>query len=422
MKAKRTILIALMALVLALLIVHVGAPWVLAKPTPKPTPKPKATSEPDKPDAPSTPVPDEKPTAPATPQRAKPTAPPTPTPSPTATRVPPSPVPPTNTPTETPTPLPTETPTPSPTPTPEPILVSGRVFDDQDGDGQQGPDENGVSGVAITVDDTVVTATDATGYFEVSVPTGRAKLAIVAPSGWDWQGMAFTADEVAKTGAITIAVYRSDPASAAPVTATTAISTSLIVLILGGGLAFVGVTNLVQAAAVGRFNAMYSRQKTLEGERADREEIRARVGDVKTVLAQADGWREVIVQLLIDAGVRFNRASLELGEPRARPAVHFTVRGGGPEFVFTPSPRDLQEGGVVRRDDQVIPLDANASRFARVETQAVWEHLSPKVKDGQISMQRSAPWYVIVRSTESWRPKRKWRLPRVLRKLGLGRR
>lgn len=391
---KRLMLAALAILALALLIAHVGASLVLAKPTAKPTPKPRA-DDPGKPDAPDTPMPD-KPTAPATPepQRHKPTATLTPTP------VPPTDTPPTTTPTHTCTPTPTGTPTP--TPTPELLRVSGRVFDDRDGDGQQGSGEEGVSGVPITVDGAVVAATDDTGYFQVSVPAGRTRLAIVPPAGWGWQGLALAADELASEGALTIAVHRLEPASTAP-GATTAVTGTVMLVALAAGMSFFGVAGLMQTAAIRRLAHTYRRQKSLELEQLQARAIDARRREVVHLLDEdEDGWCRVVDQLLADAlpGGAERVSGQGLVDISMMPVPRFTVAGPRDlTYLFTTSPQALREVGILSRKHKPIALDAALHPAARVEVQAVWDHLAARRLAGERAgaLARQAAWFLVVR-------------------------
>jgi hypothetical protein len=405
---RRAIRMALLILALALLIAHVGGACVLAKPTPKPTPKPR-TSDPDKPDAPDTPVPQDKPTAPATPapQKRKPTPPPTPTPvEPTA--VPPTPVPPTPIPSPTATVAPTETSTP--TPAPEPLIISGRVFDDRDGDGRQGPGETGVSGVPITVDDAVVAATDNAGYFQVAVPAGRARLAIVPPAGWDWQGQARLASEAAGGGGFAIAVQRTQPAGAAPSAPATVATGGVVLAALVAGLGFLGVSGLIQSAAIRGLERTYRRQKSLELEQLQAQAIDARRREMAQLLAsEEDGWQTVIDQLLVDAD-RQSVAALPHGSERAGrlslldismvPVPRFTVAGPGDvTYLFTTSPRALRQIHILSRKHKAVALDASLHPAARVEVQAVWDHLAARRLPGQgtAALPRQAAWFLVAR-------------------------
>jgi hypothetical protein len=121
-------------------------------PTPTPTNTPTPAATPTSTFAPPPPPPTETPTStptvtrtPApTPTRIRPTRTPTPTPAPTQT---PSPIP-----AAAPSPTPTRTPAPSPTPAP---LRWGIVFLDRDGDGRPDPDEPGIPGAVVQVEEQI---------------------------------------------------------------------------------------------------------------------------------------------------------------------------------------------------------------------------------------------------------------------------
>ena len=115
--------------------------------TPTPTGTPTSTFAPPPPPPPPTETPMSTPTATRTPAPTR-TRTPTPPPAPTETPAP-SPTP---TATGTPTSAPTRTPAPSPTPAP---LRWGIVFLDRDGDGRLDPDEPGIPGAVVQVEEQI---------------------------------------------------------------------------------------------------------------------------------------------------------------------------------------------------------------------------------------------------------------------------
>jgi hypothetical protein len=140
--------------------------------TPTPTPTTTNTPTPTPTDTP-TPTPTNTPTPAATPTStfAPPPPPPPPTETPTSTPTATRTSAPTRTRTPTPTPVPTETPLPSPTPTatgtptptpspppapaPTPSAIWGIVFLDRDGDGRLDPDEPGIPGAVVQVEEQI---------------------------------------------------------------------------------------------------------------------------------------------------------------------------------------------------------------------------------------------------------------------------
>ena len=64
--------------------------------------------------------------------------------------------------------------------------VTGRVFDDRNGNGVQDRGEQGVAGVPLVLDGQVVGATDEQGQFSLFL--AGVELTILTPSGWAWAG------------------------------------------------------------------------------------------------------------------------------------------------------------------------------------------------------------------------------------------
>jgi hypothetical protein len=418
----RKLLVGIGLIVVSTLLAAFACPEVVAaKPTSPSTPKPKPTSKP-KPPSPPTPTPELKPTAFPTPT-AKPTAFPTPTAGEAAKPTAPS------TPTlregsmRTPTPRslvepsatsePTSTPEPTSvpsSPTPAPVLVTGRVFDDRDGNGIQDSGERGVGGVAIKVDGDVVAATDADGQFTVPLAGGgKALLSIVPPDGWAWTGEMVRAEEALDTGSVAIALHRRDATAAVPTT--TAISAGLGILVLAGGLAFAAVSSLTQAAAVHRLERTYRRHKGLELEHLQAQVVAHREAEVKELLQSQDGWQQIVVQLLADALPQTGElvGTDGLIDIAVGPVPRFTVAGTGEHsFLFTTSPLALRKLGILTRKDKPIPLDASLHPAARVEIQAVWDHLAANrlSTDQGVKLPRQGEWFLIVREAEQGRRRR----------------
>jgi hypothetical protein len=120
-------------------------------PTPTPTSTPTPTGTPTSTFAPPPPPPTETPTSTPTATR---------TPAPTPTRIRPTRTPtPTPAPTQTPSPIPAAAPSPTPglapTPTPSPATIWGIVFLDRDGDGRPDPDEPGIPGAVVQVEEQI---------------------------------------------------------------------------------------------------------------------------------------------------------------------------------------------------------------------------------------------------------------------------
>jgi len=85
---------------------------------------------------------------------------------------------------------------------------------------------------------------------------------------------------------------------------------------------------------------------------------------------------------------------------RSTPAPRFTVAGtGGQSYLFTTAPEVLRAVRLVGRRERALPLDAALSPAARVEVQAVWEHLAAQCSrpEGVPALPRRAEWFLIAR-------------------------
>jgi hypothetical protein len=285
------------------------------------------------------------------------------------------------------------------------------VFDDQDGNGVRDAGEPGVAGVAVKVDGQVVTATDVDGQFAVPLSSGgKGVLSIVPPQGWSWTGEMVRAEKAISTGNVIIAVHRLEqPAAAAPTT--TAISAGVLVIVLAGGLAFTAFTGLTQATSVHRLERTYRRHKGLELEHLQAQVVAVRRAEVKALLQSEDGWQQVIAQLLADAlpetGALVGTEGLI--DLSVVPAPRFTLAGvGDHNYLFTTAPTALRKVGILTRRDKPMPLDASLHPAARVEVQAVWEHLAAGRLSAEqgTALPRQAEWFLIVRSVQQGKRKR----------------
>jgi len=375
------------------LVVAIAGPVSAQKPTPPPTnpPAPAPSSGDDgKQEAPPTPVPEDKPTSPPTPTPTKEPPPPTFTPVPTGG------------PTHTPRPRwPTATPSPTPFPslTPSPSVpaitgqVTGQVFEDRDGDGVRGPDEPGVSGVPVTLGSTVVGVTGPGGRFSVPAARGKALLAIVPPEGWQWNGSPRIIEEKEEND-IVLSLYRLK-VDTEPATAIAVLGVALV-----GALMFVGFASLTQAAATRSLERTYRQHKSLELEHLQVQIMAQRRAELLELIS--DDWREILRQLLADALPAAAIAAADTDEwitvtDLSASPPHFTVarQEGGEEYVFTVSPDLVRQGSLMKRN-RVIPLDASLAATARVEVQAVWQHLMEQHGLDRRALPRQAAWYLVV--------------------------
>jgi hypothetical protein len=179
---------------------------------------------------------------------------------------------------------------------------------------------------------------------------------------------------------------------------------AFLVLLVSAAVAG-GVVTLSNAAvtrAIRRLERTYRRQKALELERLHAQAVERRRRELRGVLADQNGWREVLDQLLADAltGTDARVAREGVLDLYASPAPRFTVVGvDGWTYLFTTSLQDLRRVGLLgRSEERVVPVDAGLSAAARVEVQAVWEHLAQKrLKEHAPVLPRQAEWFLVVR-------------------------
>ena len=178
----------------------------------------------------------------------------------------------------------------------------------------------------------------------------------------------------------------------------------IVLLIAGLGTgAVVTLSNWRVAREVRQLAATYRRQKSLELEQIQTQTIAQRRAEVEALLAQHNGWQDILDQLLADA---MPDADARVGTEgllnlSATPAPRFLVagEGNGRAYLFTTTlpeqPRRILFG---KREDRVIPVDASLYPAARVEVQAVWEHLVARYprQDEIPVLPRQAGWYLVV--------------------------
>jgi len=175
----------------------------------------------------------------------------------------------------------------------------------------------------------------------------------------------------------------------------------LLVVGLAAGAA-VTVSNGAVTAAITRLERTYRRQKALELEQLQAQLVDRRRAEVQALLAQPEGWRQVLDQVLADVlpgeGARVD--SVGVLDMSATPAPRFTVAGpGGRSYLFTTAPEVLRSLGQIWRKERVVPLDAALSPALRMEVQAVWENLSAGRLGEEVGnpLPRQAEWFLVVR-------------------------
>lgn len=374
---------------------------VMQKPPPPPPPDkeskapPPPTPERLKPTVPPTPIP-MKPTIPPTPALAQPTAP---SPHGDESSVP------------SPSLVAAATPTqpasrdrgvaPTPDAAPASRLITGRVFDDRNGNGAQDKEETGVGGVPVTLNGQVVAATDANGQFTVQL-VADAWLAVVPPQGWQWSGLPWPGDA---PGPVVIPLRRAD-AQSTPVTAAAANTmTGGIVLAVIGLLALNLFGSWSQSAAVRSLERAYRRHKSQELELTMAREIadhRERLS--KTLESDSDAWRALATQLFAGVGLG-HVAPSSIQSATIAPCPSLTIAGlDDLLYAFTTDPSPLGQHG------RVIPLDASVSLFARVEAHTLWDHAMRR-SGGRAMPLHDVAWYLVApRQQRALLRPRQWNL------------
>jgi hypothetical protein len=184
----------------------------------------------------------------------------------------------------------------------------------------------------------------------------------------------------------------------------------LLISALAAG-AVVTVSNGAVTGAIRRLEGTYRRHKSQEMELAMERELSARREQLRARLAgEPDAWREVVSQLLVDARVDFDSTTLDVEKVYADPAPCLVISAVGWRYLFTTDPDRLRDSRAIRWRDRVVPLDAALSPCARVEAQALWDHVARELRTGQTTLPRDVAWYLVVHEESSWRPRvrRKW--------------
>ena len=188
-------------------------------------------------------------------------------------------------------------------------------------------------------------------------------------------------------------------ATTGPTIATVTGSAAVVVLL--AGLVFNALTSLTQAVAVRSLERTYRRQKAQELELAMTQTLTSHQEQVRDRLAaDPDAWRGVVRQLLTDAGVDGDATLVNVPDISTTPCPHFTVSGTSdqPCYLFTTDPGSLRSSRTVRRRDQAVLLDMTLSPFARVEAQALWDHLAQgRLRGKPSALPRDAAWWLVIR-------------------------
>ena len=189
--------------------------------------------------------------------------------------------------------------------------------------------------------------------------------------------------------------------SADPAPSAWTVTGGVAVAVLLVGLALNAFGSLTQALAVRALERTYRRHKAREMELALGQSLAAYGQQVRERLAaDPDAWRGVVRQLLTDAGVDGDATLAEVVDVSADPCPHFAIAGanGRPQYLFATDPSALRSGGIVHRRDRVVALDMALSAFARIEAQALWNHLAGgRLRGKPLALLREAAWWLMVR-------------------------
>lgn len=179
---------------------------------------------------------------------------------------------------------------------------------------------------------------------------------------------------------------------------------ALVILLVAGvtaGAAFT-LSNGAVTRAIRRLERSYRRQKALELELLQAEVVNRREREVRQRLAtDPDAWRALLNQLLADA---YPAAPVQVGPAgllslAVTPGPRLVVASQTGTLIFTTDPEPLRRVGLVGRREMPVPLDAGLHPAARVEMQAVWEHLAAqRLGDVAPVLPRQAAWFVMAQA------------------------
>ena len=184
----------------------------------------------------------------------------------------------------------------------------------------------------------------------------------------------------------------------------------VLLFVAAGAGAVITMSNSRVAREVRDMAQTYRRQKSLELEHLQIQELRHRQAEVDAQLSAQgpDGWKPVLNQLLTDA-LPDQTGEVKVGAAgmlhlSAEPP-QFLVDGDG-EHVYLITTAPPPPSGRFRalfgdRGPLIVPLDASLSPAARIEAQAIWQHLiskSPQYRNASLPhLPRQAEWYLVVR-------------------------
>lgn len=190
-----------------------------------------------------------------------------------------------------------------------------------------------------------------------------------------------------------------ESATSGPTIATGTGSAAVVVLL--AGMVFNALTSLTQAMVMRSLERTYRSHKAREMELALGQSLAAYGEQMRERLAaDSDAWRGAVRQLLTDAGVDGDATLVNVQDVSTTPCPHFTVAGasGQPCYLFTTDPDLLRSSAIVHRRDRVVALDVALSAFARVEAQALWDHLAGgRLRGKPPALPREAAWWLVVR-------------------------
>ncbi len=273
------------------------------------------------------------------------------------------------------------------------------MFDDRNDDGLCGPGESGVAGVLVFVDGRMAASTDEDGRFRFAPVGGGDRIELVFVVSDEWKPLKDPV-EIAVPADVAVPLRRAAEtrASIKPKSVATTAAGGVLGVAALAVLVFVGFALLTQTAATRSLERAYRQHKSLELEHLQAQTVARRRAELeKSLEEQADDWREIVHQVLADALPSAATDEWVTVTDISASPPHFTAarQEGSEEYVFTVAPELVRRGRLTQRN-RVIPLDASLAPTARVEVQAVWQHLMNQHGLERRVLPRQAAWYLVV--------------------------
>ena len=168
----------------------------------------------------------------------------------------------------------------------------------------------------------------------------------------------------------------------------------LLVSALAASVAVI-LSNTLVTREIRLLKEAYRQQKSLQAEREQAQVVQQRRAELALALSRPDGLRDVLAQVLADAFPDQAIAGqaddwITVVDVTATPPAFTAARQdeSGTRYQFTVAPDGHKR--------EAIPLDATLAPTARVEVQAVWEHVAQQRSLDPHMLPRQSQWYLIV--------------------------